>query len=155
MTARDLAMRARELRDAFDRGFAAPGATAGDAPRELLHVRAAGEPFAIALDQVAALHVDAKIVDVPATAPELLGVIAVRAHIVPTYDLRAVLGLSRQLAPRWLVVARAAPAAFAFDGFDGLVRTMVAPAATTVELANRHVSIIDLAALCAAVHKER
>jgi chemotaxis signal transduction protein len=140
----DFAARAVQLRDAFDRAFAAPVAPASAAQRDVLVVRLAGEPFAIALDQVASLHADIKIVDVPALSRELLGIIAVRAHVVPAYDLRGVLGLARDLPPRWLVVARAAAAAFAFDGFDGLAR------------GNDHqLSIVDLAAACAAVHKER
>jgi chemotaxis signal transduction protein len=140
----DFAARAAQLRDAFDRAFAAPAATASTAQREVLQIRLAGAPFAIALDQVASLHADIKIVDVPALSRELLGIIAVRAHVVPAYDLRGVLGLGRELPPRWLVVARSAEAAFAFDGFDGLAR------------GNDHQrSIVDLAAACAAVHKER
>jgi chemotaxis signal transduction protein len=139
----DFAARAAQLRDAFDRGFAAPVTPATAAQRDVLQIRLAGEPFAIALDQVASLHVDVKIVDVPALSRELLGIIAVRAHVVPAYDLRGVLGLDRALPPRWLVVARDAAAAFAFDGFDGLVR------------GGTQLSIVDLAAACAAVHKER
>jgi hypothetical protein len=154
VSSRDLSARAAELRDAFDRGFAAPGAIAEVAPRDFLQIRVAGEPFAIALAQVAALHKDVAIARVPATAPELLGVIAVRAHIVPAYDLRAVLGLARELPPRWMVVARYAPAAFAFDGFERLARSEAA-VGSSIELDGRHVSIIDLAAACAAVHKER
>ncbi|HEY1547690.1 MAG TPA: chemotaxis protein CheW [Kofleriaceae bacterium] len=139
----DFAARAAQLRDAFDRAFAAPVAPATAAQRDVLQIRLAGEPFAIALDQVASLHVDIKVVDVPALSRDLLGVIAVRAHVVPAYDLRGVLGLGRELPPRWLVVARDASAAFAFDGFDGLVR------------GGTQLSIVDLAAACAAVHKER
>ena len=155
MSGRDFAARAAQLRDAFDRAFAAPVAAASTAQHEVLQIRLGGEPFAIALEQVASLHVDIKITDVPGLSRELLGIIAVRAHVVPAYDLRGVLGLGRELPPRWLVVARAAAAAFAFDGFDGLVRTTVDPTATSVELAGRQVSIVDLAAACAAVHKER
>ena len=161
MSGRDLAQRAAELRAAFDQAFVEPLPGAPAATRELLRVRLAGEPFALALVDIATIHVDVEVVAVPATAPELLGVIAVRAQIVPAYDLRAVLGLARELPPRWLVVARDAPAAFAFDGFDGLVRTAEVPVASSaafsrgaVALEHRMVSILDLAAVCAAVRKE-
>ena len=154
--------RAAELRAAFDRGFAESPIGPRPAELELLRVQLAGEPFAIALADIAAIHVDLKVVAVPATAPELLGVIAVRAQILPAYDLRAVLGVARDLPPRWIVVARAAQAAFAFDGFDGLVRVAEAPVASAsrfasavVTLAGRSTSILDLRAACAAVHKER
>lgn len=153
--------RAAQLRAAFDRAFADAPPGAPVAMRELLRVRIAGEPFALALTEIATIHVDVKIVAVPATARELLGVISVRSQIVPAYDLRAVLGLACELPPRWLVVVRGAPAAFAFDGFDGLVRTAEEPIAHSaalsrgaVALGGRTVSILDLAAACAAVRKE-
>jgi chemotaxis signal transduction protein len=154
--------RAAELRDAFDRAFAEPPAGPRPAYRELLRVRLAGEPFALALAEIAAIHVDLEVVAMPATAHELLGVIAVRAQIVPVYDLRAVVGAPRELAPRWLVIARDAPAAFAFDGFDGLVRVVDAPVASSAQFASgvvmidgRSTTILDLEAARAAVHKER
>jgi purine-binding chemotaxis protein CheW len=158
-----MSTRAAELRDAFDRAFAEPPAGPRAAYRELLRVRLAGEPFALALVEVAAIHVDREVVAMPATAPELLGVIAVRAQIVPVYDLRAVVGAPRELAPRWLVIARDAPAAFAFDGFDGLVRVaadaVVASSARfasgVTRIEGRSITILDLEAACAAVHKER
>lgn len=153
--------RAAQLRAAFDRAFAEPLPGEPVATRELLCVRLAGEPFALALGEIATIHVDVKLVVVPATAPELLGVISVRAQIVPAYDLRAVLGLPCERTPRWLVVARDAPAAFAFDGFDGLVRTAEVPVASSaalsrgaVPIGGRMVSILDLKAAHAAVSKE-
>jgi len=161
VTARDLAERAAQLRAGFDRSFAEPLPGAPPVTRELLRVRLAGEAYALELADIATIHVDVEIVAVPATAPELLGVIAVRAQIVPAFDLRAVLGLARELPPRWLVVARDAPAAFAFDGFDGLVRTAEVPVASAAAFSRgavaqdgRMVSILDLAAVCAAVRKE-
>jgi chemotaxis signal transduction protein len=155
--------RAAELRDAFDRAFAEAPAGPRPAYRELLRVRLAGEPFALALVEIAAIHVDREVVAMPATARELLGVIAVRAQILPVYDLRAVVGAARELAPRWLVIARHAPVAFAFDGFDGLVRVAADAAVASsarfasgvVTIDGRSTTILDLEAACAAVHKER
>ncbi len=94
--------RARELHEAFDREFArAPRAP--DAPgHELLRIALDGEPYALVLcDDLESIHVDLRIVPVPATAPEVLGVGAVRGAIVVIRDLRALLGLETTRAPRW------------------------------------------------------
>jgi purine-binding chemotaxis protein CheW len=62
------------------------------------------------------------VVSLPTRAPELLGVVAIRAAIVPIYDLAAALGRSGAAATRWMVVHRAGQAGFAFERFDGHLR---------------------------------
>ena len=109
--------RASELRDAFDRGFAAAPAADGGARHELLRIELAGEPYALALSEIRSLHVDLAIVPVPSRAPALLGVIALRGAIVPVYDLRRLLGLPTDRPSRWVVVA--GNNAFAFDHVAG------------------------------------
>jgi hypothetical protein len=109
--------RASELRDAFDRGFAAAPAADPGTRHELLRIELAGEPYALVLADLSSLHVDVEIVPVPARTPALLGVIALRGAIVPAYDLRRLLGLSTTRPPRWLAIAGAS--AFAFDHFAG------------------------------------
>lgn len=145
--------RADELRAAFDRGFAE--APAGDkrAALELLRIELAGEPHAIALADISSIHVDPKITAVPATAPELIGVIAVRGAIVPVYDLRALLGLATTRAARWIVIAHGA--AFAFDAFLGHLAVAELTVRGVVEHAGRNHPIIDLAAVSAARRKEQ
>jgi chemotaxis signal transduction protein len=135
--------RASELRAAFDRGFAeAPVVEAGGG-LELLRIELAGEPYAVALSAISSIHVDLRIVDVPATAPALLGVIALRGAILAVYDLRALLGLATARAPRWLVISNGV--GFAFDGFTGHVRVPDARDANgVVEVSGRLHPIIDL-----------
>jgi chemotaxis signal transduction protein len=114
--------RASQLRAAFDRGFA-------EAPRgpraetiDLLRIQVGGDLYAIAMMDVASVHVDRHVCPVPSPARALLGVIAVRSAIVPLYDLQAILETAARSTPRWCAVAREAPAGFAFHGFDGLMR---------------------------------
>jgi hypothetical protein len=138
--------RATELRAAFDRGFADAPAGERGGGLELLRVELAGEPYAIALAEISSIHVDPKLTPVPATAPELIGVMAVRGAIVPVYDLRTLLGLATVRPPRWVVISQGL--AFAFDAFTGHL-------AEVHVRGDRRYPIIDLAAVNAARLKER
>ncbi|MEO8844933.1 MAG: chemotaxis protein CheW [Kofleriaceae bacterium] len=137
--------RADELRAAFDRGFAEAPAVVAGAGYELLRIELGGEPYVVPLADVMSLHVDLRIVAVPATVPTLLGVIALRGAIVAVYDLRALLGLATTRAPRWIVLANGA--GFAFDGFAGHVRVDDVVVRGVVELAGRLHPIVDLKGL--------
>jgi len=152
--------RAEELRAAFDGGFADAPAGERRAAIELLRVELAGEPHALALAELSSIHVDPRITAVPATAPALIGVIAVRGAIVPVYDLRALLGLATTRAPRWVVIAQGL--AFAFDAFTGHLAVAEVPVRGdarlvrgVVEHEGRNHPIIDLAAVIAARLKEQ
>ncbi len=136
--------RAAALRAAFDAAFAAAPPAPPVATDAYLRVRIGGEPYAVALAEVAALHVDLHVVPVPSPAPELLGVAVVRAAIAPIYDLRRALGAPATTPPRWVLMARGA--GFACDGFDGHA---VAPigAQQVVTLAGRAHPIVSLVAL--------
>lgn len=133
--------RADELRDAFDRSFAAAPAVDQRAPHELLRIELGGEPYAIALAEIRSLHVDLAIVPVPARAPALLGVVAVRGAIVPVYDLRRLLGLPATKPPRWAVIA--GDSAFAFDHVAGHFSVAELPAGRTVHHAGRVHPLVD------------
>jgi chemotaxis signal transduction protein len=153
--------RAQKLRAAFDRGFAEPPAAPRPAHVDLLRVRIGGEPHALAMAEIAAIHVDLRIAAMPTTAAELLGVIAVRAAIVPVYDLRAVLGIPAAGKPRWTVLAAGLAAAFAFEDFDGHLRITGSPAADSsrrfvrgiVSHEGRVHPIVDLTAVVTAVRE--
>lgn len=118
--------RARELGEAFDREFAAAARAEPPGHRDFLCIRIAGEPAAIPLGDVASLHADLRIAPLPTPAPELLGVAAIRAAVVPIYDLGAALGMTmtRSRAPRWAVVMAGAAAGFAVDDHDGHARVV-------------------------------
>jgi len=134
--------RADELREAFDRGFAEAPAVAAGAGYELLRIELAGESYVVPLADVTSLHVDLRIVPVPATVPTLLGVIALRGAILAVYDLRALLGLATARPPRWIVVAKAI--GFAFDGFAGHLRVDDVLVRGVVEHEGRLHPIVDL-----------
>jgi chemotaxis signal transduction protein len=110
------------LRDEFDRSFAeAPPSMA--TRTDFLAVRIGGDPYALALADVAALHHDHKVVPIPSRAAELLGIAGFRGLIAPVYDLGALLGYGRAPACRFLFLARGrAPVALAFERFEGHLR---------------------------------
>jgi purine-binding chemotaxis protein CheW len=116
--------KAAELRLAFDRAFAEPTKIQTDTREALLAIRVGAEPYAIRLSEISGLYADRKITPVPGSAASLLGIAGFRGAIVPVYRLRALLGVAEPAsdngaAPRWLVIAAAAPVALAFEGFDG------------------------------------
>ena len=114
--------RADELHDAFDRGFADPPPPPEPAHSDFLCIEIAGEPSAIRLADIVSLHADLRIVALPTRAPELLGVAAIRAAIVPIYDLGIALGAAGKAAARWTVLLRGGAVGFAFAGYDGHAR---------------------------------
>lgn len=136
--------RASELRDAFDRGFAAAPAIDRGTGHQLLRIELAGEPYALVLAELSSLHVDLEIVPVPARTPALLGVIALRGAIVPAYDLRRLLGLAATRPPRWFVVVGAS--AFAFDQFTGHFSVPELPPGRVVHHGGRPHPLVDFAA---------
>ena len=117
-----LADRAGELRRAFDRAFAE--AVAHDAVQtdDLLGVRIGADPYALRLSEIAGLYVDRAVTRFPSGAPALLGFASFRGSMAPVYDLHLLLGRPVAKTPRWLVVARAAPVAFAFEAFERHLR---------------------------------
>ena len=152
--------RADELHDAFDRGFAAPLRPPESAHSDFLCIQIGSEPLALQLTDIASLHADLRIVALPTRAPELLGMAAIRAAIVPIYDLGVTLGLPPAVAVRWLVVARGGTAGFAFERFDGHTRLL--DRATALATIGGHVrgqltvdgqprSIVDLGSVVAAI----
>ena len=55
----------------------------------------------------------------PAAAPGLLGLAGHQGQVLPLYDLQALIGRGPAGDVRWWAIARAAPLALAFEGFDG------------------------------------
>jgi purine-binding chemotaxis protein CheW len=120
-----IAERAAELRQAFDHGFAEPPGLGRAAREALLAVRVDTQRFAIRLSEISGLFADKKVTPVPGSHAALRGIAGFRGAIVPVYDLQVLLGhtaTSGTAAPRWLVVAAAAPVALAFTVFDQQIR---------------------------------
>lgn len=114
--------RAAELAHAFDAGFAHAPEIADRERIDVLAIRLGNAPHALRLAQLAGLYVRRALAPVPSAVPELLGLVSLRAAIVPVYDLAGLLGRPAQQAPRWLVLAASAPVALAFDTLDGYRR---------------------------------
>ena len=114
--------RAADLRFAFDRSFAMKRRADTAASEDLLAIRLGSEAYALRLSEIAGLFADKKITRVPGRNAGLLGIAGFRGAIVPVYDLQTLLGATAMEVPRWLVIASAAPVAFAFDAFDGHLR---------------------------------
>jgi purine-binding chemotaxis protein CheW len=114
--------RAAELRRDFDRGFANPPLVGSETRQDLLAIRLGARRLAIRLSEIAGLFADKKITPVPGAAAGMLGIAGFRGSIMPVYDLRSLLDLSSSEAPRWLVVAAAAPVAFSFEAFEEQIR---------------------------------
>lgn len=129
---------ADQLRKAFDGEFAAALPPPESAQRDVLCIQVAGEPYALRLGDIASLHAELRVVALPARAPELLGVAAIRAAVVPIYNLAVALGMSGAAAQRWAVVHRAGTAGFAFERYDGHARI----AETAISAASRSGPIV-------------
>jgi purine-binding chemotaxis protein CheW len=114
--------RAAALREAFDRGFAEAPRTGLAEQVDLLALGLAGHPFAIRLAETAGLFSDRKVTPTPTSIREFRGIAGIRGALVPVYDLAAVMGHASVARSRWLLLAREAPVAFAFDDFEGQLR---------------------------------
>jgi chemotaxis signal transduction protein len=114
-----LSQAVRDLRAAFDEGFAKapPGAAAPH--RNMLAIRIGDQAHALHLDQIGGLYADRAITPLPSPVAALLGVSSFRGQITPVYDLAVLLGHPPATVPRWMVLVRGAHAlALAFDQFE-------------------------------------
>jgi len=110
--------RAAEMRREFDQAFVRPVQFDATLTERLLTIRAGGQALAIRLSAVAGLFADRKVTPVPGGHPALRGIAGFRGAILPVYDLPRLLGIAGPQSPRWLVIAKAAPVALAFDAFE-------------------------------------
>lgn len=125
--------RASELHDAFDRGFATAALPADAARTDFLCIQVGGQRAALPLRDIASLHADLRIVALPTRTPALLGVAAIRAAVVPIYDLSAAFGSAGTGGTRWIALLRGGLAGFAFASFDGHARIADASIAATTQ----------------------
>jgi chemotaxis signal transduction protein len=114
--------RAAALHAAFAQSFAEPARTEGSAKEDFLAVRMGDDVFAIRLREIAELHIREKVTRMPGGEPALIGIAAFRGAIRPVYSLATLLGIPSKPAPRWLIIAAAAPVALAFDAFEQHLR---------------------------------
>ena len=134
-----LSLHAAELARAFDASFADVPHAETRSFEDVLAIRLGEDPHALRLRHVAGLFARRTIVPLPSPLPELLGLVSIRAAIVPVYDLSALLGRPPRAEPRWLVLAAQAPIALGFDELEGYRRLgpeafVIAPSAGALEL---------------------
>src|SRR3954447_10647187 len=110
--------RVAELKRNFEHGFA-QAAQADRKKLNFLAIAVGGRKFALRLSEIAGLHAGKSVTRVPGGGEALLGIAGFRGALLPVYQLAALLGEDTAASPRWLVLAAAAPLAFAFDAFEG------------------------------------
>ena len=108
-----------DLRESFDRSFSEPELERAAATLALLSIRVGRERYAVRLSDIGAIEADRTITPVPSEHSDLLGIAGVRGAVVAVFDLATLLDLPRSEGPRWLVLAKGAPLAFAFGAFEG------------------------------------
>lgn len=115
----ELATRAEDLRQAFDRAFSDPVARTSVEVGDFLLLQLGSMRRAVPLSEVSGLHVGRQVTALPGSAPDLIGISGFRGAILPVYDLQAALGQGKAAKPRWMITAAAASLAFAFDDMLG------------------------------------
>jgi purine-binding chemotaxis protein CheW len=116
--------RAAALKEAFDRSFAEPPRAGVADTLALLTLRAGGDSYAVKLADIAGLVVGRRIISLPTSAPDFLGVAGLRGSTVPVWSLPALLGYeSLHESPRWLLLIGESMSSLslglAFEHFDG------------------------------------
>ena len=112
-----LESRVAELRRLFDESFAAPPQRHDAALEQMLAITLQGERYAIRVSEISGLALPkGKVLPVPSSVPELLGLTGVRGTVVPVFSLALLLGLGQSASasaedtelgePRWLVFSR-------------------------------------------------
>lgn len=137
-----LSTRVLEMRREFDASFARAPEGEAEESELLLRIAAAGARYLVRLRDLAAVHPCGALVPVPSARPGLIGLAAPRGRLLPVYALGALLGRpAPAIPPAWLFVAASpAPAAFAFDGLEGIARV---PAAQVREAAASARAVCD------------
>jgi chemotaxis signal transduction protein len=123
-TAPQIGERAAQLRHDFDRAFAEPIRVDTVDEEDLLAIRLGEQTCAVRLSEIAGIHMGKKVTRVPGSHPALWGIAGLRGSLLPVYDLQQLVGHARAEAPRWLLIAAAAPVALAFATFDGRFRVL-------------------------------
>jgi chemotaxis signal transduction protein len=114
-----LVQRLQELQTNFDQSFAEPPARVRTEFQNLLTIGVGGDSYALRVEDLAGMYAGRAVTPVPSRLRDLIGIAGFRGAIVAVYDLAAALGYPRAGSPRWLVLARGTPLAFAFTTFDG------------------------------------
>lgn len=110
--------RLQALRQSFDESFAASIARP-PVKESFLAIRLGKRTHALPLADIGGMFARKHVTRLPTAQPALLGLAHFRGTMAPVYDLQLLLGHAPAEQPGWLVIARAAPVAFAFERFEG------------------------------------
>jgi purine-binding chemotaxis protein CheW len=151
------------LRRDFDASFAAPPPERAEESERLLLIRSGGEALAMRIGELAGLVKERKVVPLPGTSRELLGIAGIRGRLVPVYSLARLLRAgARAEDERWLALCdRDGLAALAFSAFEGyatVARAELSPSNQTggatdavVRVASVSRAVLSVAAVVAAI----
>lgn len=109
--------RARQLREEFDRSFAAPLPGSPPPTTDFIAIRLGADVLALRVGEIDSLRADIPVVPVPSPIAEFLGLAGLRGKLTPVYDLAALLGYP-PTSGRWLALVGRGTVAFAFDKFE-------------------------------------
>ncbi len=116
----EFARRVAEARASFDAAFASSPEEAGAASIGLLAIRVGKDGYAIRMTDLSDVHAARKVVPLPGTRPELLGLAGIRGRLVPVYSLAALLGQAETQAWTWVAICGTEqPIGLTFDALDG------------------------------------
>lgn len=116
-----------ELRRAFDQAFASAPAEQAPEAEDILALRIAGEPYGVKVRAIASIARVSRIVPLPSSTPELLGIVQIRGTLVPIYSLSIILG-HPQASPGpayWVALdEKHDPVALDLGGFEACIRVL-------------------------------
>jgi purine-binding chemotaxis protein CheW len=121
------------LRLQFDRSFALRPTLDSQALVDLLAIRVAGVGYALRALEVSQLLAGPRVTPLPSPLPEIAGLCAVRGHVVPVYDLAALLGHPGSSAPHYVALLSSRERetiGFAFETLEAQLRVHESEIAT-------------------------
>lgn len=110
------------LRDAFDDSFAHAANDETVETLDMLDISVGRQRFLVPVSQLRSVHAARPITAVPMRAGSLLGLIGLRGAMFALHDLGTLLGVPTDKTAPWLLVARRAPVAFAFQAVERHLR---------------------------------
>ncbi|MGH7440963.1 MAG: chemotaxis protein CheW [Polyangiaceae bacterium] len=123
----DLSRRLADLRSGFDAAFARPSAEAAKDSVGLLLLRLGTERYALRVTELSDVVAACKVVPLPGSRPELLGIAGVRGRFVPVYSLASLVGGPSSPSWSWIAICGSEEAlGLTFDTLEAYVQ--VAPA---------------------------
>ncbi|MCC6575626.1 MAG: chemotaxis protein CheW [Planctomycetes bacterium] len=144
-------LNAAQMRRAFDEAFARPELARAEQGIELLALVAGDMRMAVAIDQIAGIHLCPAVTAIPSDAPALLGVGSVRSVLSAIYSLSALRGGPRRPG-QWLITCGDGTIGLAFDELCGYTRVRsdempVSKEAVFVEVAGKPHALVEVGVL--------